>query len=126
MAHVIALSASTNATKCSSQVWRTALKKALDANKSVPNAKYFQVATTQANTSTNDQDDERSTFEIRTTLSLRNGHDSFSGGCLIPERPRHFNCFDKCRVAGGICNYSFLFFSMFICGVHGLKYLQHS
>ena len=68
MAHGIALSASTNATKCSSQVWRTALKKALDANKSVPNAKYFQVATTQANTSTNDQDDDSGFPAIRTVV----------------------------------------------------------
>ena len=37
------------AVSCSSQVWRQALKKAIDANKSLPNAKYFQLATNHNN-----------------------------------------------------------------------------
>jgi PPOX class probable FMN-dependent enzyme len=68
MAHNIALSASTAATKCSSQVWRAALKKAMDANKSLPNAKYIQVATTGANASMDDQNDESGFPAIRTVV----------------------------------------------------------
>ena len=71
MAHNAALSASSAATKCTSQVWRAALKKALDANKSLPNAKYIQVATTQANASTNDQGDDDGGFPAIRTVVFR-------------------------------------------------------
>ena len=56
-------------------VWRTALKKALDANASLPNAKYFQIASattsfsyTTNNTNNNGSDDSHIFPSVRTVV----------------------------------------------------------